>query len=196
MDAPLGRAIGNSLEIIECLDTLKGNGPSDLTLVVKRLAARMVVLAGLADDEHAAGDRVEQALGSGRALETFARMVERQGGNPRVADDYSLLPSAPGRTACPAPRGGYLTALKAEALGRASNVLGAGRTMVGDSVDHGVGVVVLAKPGDRVSEGQPLVELHHRDGRGLDAALELCRAGIRIGDAPPAQRDKILGEVR
>jgi pyrimidine-nucleoside phosphorylase len=196
MDAPLGRAIGNSLEIIECLDTLKGNGPSDLTLVVKRLAARMVVLAGLADDEHAAGDRVEQALGSGRALETFARMVERQGGNPRVADDYSLLPSAPGRTACPAPRGGYLTALKAEALGRASNVLGAGRTMVGESVDHGVGVVVLAKPGDRVSEGQPLVELHHRDGRGLDAALELCRAGIRIGDAPPAQRDKILGEVR
>ena len=196
MDAPLGRAIGNSLEIIECLDTLKGNGPSDLTLVVKRLAARMVVLAGLADDEHAAGDRVEQALGSGRALETFARMVERQGGNPRVADDYSLLPSAPGRTACPAPRGGYLTALKAEALGRASNVLGAGRTMVGESVDHGVGVAVLAKPGDRVSEGQPLVELHHRDGRGLDAALELCRAGIRIGDAPPAQRDKILGEVR
>ena len=196
MDAPLGRAIGNSLEIIECLDTLKGNGPSDLTLVVKRLAARMVVLAGLADDEHAAGDRVEQALGSGRALETFARMVERQGGNPRVADDYSLLPSAPGRTACPAPRGGYLTALKAEALGRASNVLGAGRTMVGESVDHGVGVAVLAKPGDRLSEGQPLVELHHRDGRGLDAALELCRAGIRIGDAPPAQRDKILGEVR
>ena len=122
MDAPLGRAIGNSLEIIECLDTLKGNGPSDLTLVVKRLAARMVVLAGLADDEHAAGDRVEQALGSGRALETFARMVERQGGNPRVADDYSLLPSAPGRTACPAPRGGYLTALKAEALGRASKI--------------------------------------------------------------------------
>jgi pyrimidine-nucleoside phosphorylase len=196
MDAPLGRAIGNSLEIIECLDTLKGNGPSDLTLVVKRLAARMVVLAGLADDEHAAGDRVEQALGSGRALETFARMVERQGGNPRVADDYSLLPSAPGRTACPAPRGGYLTALKAEAVGRASNVLGAGRTTVGESIDHGVGVVLLAKPGDRVSEGQPLVELHHRDGRGLDAALELCRAGIRIGDAPPAQRDKILGEVR
>jgi pyrimidine-nucleoside phosphorylase len=196
MDAPLGRAVGNSLEIIECLDTLKGNGPPDLTLVVKRLAARMVMLAGLAGDEHDASERVEQALGSGRALETFARMVERHGGNPRVADDYSLLPSAPGRTTCPAPRGGYLTALKAEALGRASNVLGAGRTTVGESVDHAVGVVLLAKPGDRVSEGQPVIELHHRDGRGLDMALDLCRAAISIGDAPPVPRDKVLGEVR
>ena len=196
MDAPLGRAVGNSVEIIECLDTLKEHGPPDLTLVVKRLAARMVVLAGLAGDEHDASQRVEQALGSGRALETFARMVERHGGNPRIADDYSLLPSAPGRTACPAPRGGYLTALKAEALGRASNVLGAGRTTVGESVDHAVGVVVLAKPGDRVSEGQPVIELHHRDGRGLDTALDLCRAGISIGDAPPVRRDKVLGEVR
>jgi pyrimidine-nucleoside phosphorylase len=196
MDAPLGRAVGNSLEIIECLDTMKGSGPADLTEVVKRLAARMVVLAGLEGDERAAGERVEQALGSGRALETFARMVERQGGDPRVTEDYSLLPAALGRAACRAPRAGYLTALKAEALGRASNVLGAGRTTVGESVDHGVGVVVLAKPGDRVSEGQPLIELHHRDGRGLDAALDLCRAGISIGDAPAPRRDKVLGEVR
>jgi pyrimidine-nucleoside phosphorylase len=196
MDAPLGRAIGNSLEIIECLDTLKGNGPPDLTHVVTRLAARMVVLAGLAGDERDARERVEQALGSGRALGTFTRMVERHGGNPRVADDYALLPSAPGRAECRAPRAGYLTGLKAEALGRASNVLGAGRMTVGESIDHGVGVVVLAKPGECVTEGQPIVELHHRDARGLDAALELCRAGISIGDAPPAPREKILGEVR
>ncbi|HEY1305313.1 MAG TPA: thymidine phosphorylase [Vicinamibacterales bacterium] len=196
MDAPLGCAIGNSLEIIECLDTLKGKGPLDLTSVVKRLAARMVVLAGIVDDDQSAVDCVEGALGSGRALETFGRMVERQGGNPRVTENYSLLPSCPGRVASNAPRDGYLTSLKAEAIGRASNVLGAGRSTVGESIDHGVGAELLAKPGDAVKRGQPLVRLHHRNRRGVDEALELCRAAIVIGDEPPPRREKVLGEVR
>jgi pyrimidine-nucleoside phosphorylase len=196
MDAPLGSAIGNALEIIECLDTLKGTGPADLTGVVKRLAARMVVLAGLASDDTAAAQRVASAIESGRALQTFARMVERQGGDPRVTEDYSRLPSAPSRATYAATRAGYLTALKAEAIGRASNLLGAGRTTVGDSIDHGVGVLLLAKPGEMVSRGQPLVELHHRNGRGVDAALALCHEAIAIGDQPPPRREKVLGEVR
>jgi pyrimidine-nucleoside phosphorylase len=196
MDVPLGRAIGNSLEIIECIDTLKGTGPPDLTAVVKRLASRMVVLGGVATDEQTADDRVSAAIGSGRALERFARMIARQGGNARVTEDYALLPSAPGRVTYDAPREGYLTALKAEAIGRASNVLGAGRTTVGDAIDHGVGVVVLAKPGERVARSQPLVELHYRQGRGVEEALELCRTAIAIGDAAPPRREKVLGEVR
>jgi pyrimidine-nucleoside phosphorylase len=196
MDSPLGCAIGNSLEIIECLDTLKGQGPPDLAAVITRLASRMVVLAGLASDDRAATDRVTHAIGSGRALETFARMVARQGGNPRVTENYALLPSAPGRAACTATQAGYLTAIKAEAVGKASNVLGAGRATVGESIDHGVGVLVLAKPGDRVTRGQTLVELHHRDGRGVEEALEYCRSAIAIGDEPPARREKVLGEVR
>jgi pyrimidine-nucleoside phosphorylase len=196
MDTPLGRAIGNSLEIIECLDTLKGTGPADLTAVVKRLAARMVILAGIAAEDDAAAECVNRVLESGRALETFARMVERQGGDPRVTEDYSRLPSAPGRVAWSADRDGYLTTLKAEAIGRASNMLGAGRATVGDAIDHGVGVMVLAKPGDVVRKGQPLVELHHRSWRGVDAALELCQAAIAIGDEPPPRREKVLGEVR
>ena len=195
MDAPLGCAIGNSLEIIECLETLKGQGPGDLTAVVVRLASRMVVLAGLASDDRTASARVAHALESGRALETFARMIERQGGNPRVTENYALLPSAPARVICSASHSGYLTALKAEAIGKASNVLGAGRSTVGDAIDHGVGVVVLAKPGDRVTRGQPLVELHHR-GRGVEDALEFCRAAIAIDDEPPPRREKVLGEVR
>ena len=196
MDTPLGCAIGNSLEIIECLDTLKGTGPLDLTSVVKRLAARMVVLAGIVDDDQSAVGRVESALESGRALETFGRMIERQGGNPRVTENYSLLPSCPGRVTSNAPRDGYLTSLKAEAIGRASNVLGAGRSTVGESIDHGVGAELLAKPGDAVKKGQPLVRLHHRNRRGVDEALELCRASIVIGDEPPPRREKVLGEVR
>src|SRR4029079_5867327 len=100
MDVPLGRAVGNALEIVECLDTLKGKGPAEVTEAVTYLASRMVVLAERAPDEVAATRRVADALSSGRALETFARMIERQGGNPRVVDDYSLLPSAPDREIC------------------------------------------------------------------------------------------------
>src|SRR5262245_16487635 len=166
MDVPLGCAIGNSLEIVECLDTLKGTGPDDLSGVVKRLAARMVVLAGIANNDRSAAECVERALDSGRALETFARMVERQGGNPRVTESHSLLPSAPGRATWAAPRTGYVTSLKAEPIGRASNMLGAGRATVGDAIDHGVGIMLMAKPGDKVAHGQPLLELHHRNGRG------------------------------
>jgi|RhiMethySRZTD1v2_1073278.scaffolds.fasta_scaffold01783_3 pyrimidine-nucleoside phosphorylase len=196
MDAPLGRAVGNALEIIECLDTLKGRGPADVTEEMTYLASRMVLLSGQEQSEAAATTRVTSALSSGRALETFARMIERQGGNPRVVDDYSLLPAAPGREVCRAPRAGYVTGVKAEAIGRASNVLGAGRTKVGESVDHGVGLITCTKPGDQVTEGQALLELHHRDGRGVEAALALCRDAIAIGDAPPPRRPTILGHVR
>jgi thymidine phosphorylase len=196
MDVPLGRAVGNALEVIECLDTLKGRGPADVTEEVTYLASRMVVLSGEESSEAAATTRVTAALSSGRALETFARMIERQRGNPRVVDDYALLPSAPGREVCCAPREGYLTALKAEAVGRASNVLGAGRSKVGESVDHGVGVITCVKPGEHVTAGQPLLELRHRDRRGVEAALALCRDAIVIGDAPPPHRATILGHVR
>ena len=202
MDAPLGYAVGNAMEICECIDTLKGQGPPDLTEVALRFAARMVILGGIESDAAAARRRVDDRLASGRALQTLARMIEAQGGNPRVIEDESLLPSAPDRDPLLAPRAGYVTRLRAEAIGRASNVLGAGRTKVGDPVDHAVGIMVLAKPGDRVSAGQPLLELHHRGGRGLDAALDLCSHAIDIGDEAPARGagpsgpEKILAEVR
>lgn len=196
MDAPLGNAVGNSLEIIECLDTLKGGGPRDVTDVVLRLAARMIVLGDVETDAAAAKRRVEDALSSGRALQTFARMVEKQSGDPRVIDDYSRLPASPDRQHLEAPRGGFVTALRAGAIGRASHGLGAGRSKVGDAVDHGVGVVALVKPGDAVQRGQPMLELHHRGGRGLAAALALCRDAVTIGEDAPLLRPKVLAEVR
>jgi len=196
MSAPLGRAVGNALEIIECLETLKGTGPAELASVIRVLATRMVMLAGIDSDEAAAGRRVDEALSSGRALQVFAKLIERQGGNPRVADDYSLLPSAPGHQSLRATRSGYVTAMHAEAIGRASHALGAGRSRVGDAIDHGVGIIVRMKPGDAVKQDDALLELHHRDGRNLEAALALCRDAIAIGDEPPVPRQKILGEVR
>jgi pyrimidine-nucleoside phosphorylase len=195
MDEPLGHAIGNSLEIIECLETLKGRGPDELTTVVRRLAARMITLGGVADDSTAPG-RVDQALTSGQALSKFAEMIERQGGDARITDDYARLPTAPARAPLTAPRGGYVTAMGAEALGMASNILGAGRSRVGDPVDHAVGIVTRVRVGDRVDAGQVLLDLHHRDGHGLDEAQALCVRAVQIGDAAGPHREHVLAEVR
>ena len=198
MDAPLGRTVGNAIEIAECLETLKGQGPDDLTAVVTRLAARMTVLAGVERTPEAASTRVTAALTSGRALDVFRRMVERQGGNPGVVDDYALMPVAPDRETLPAWRGGVITRVLAGSVGRATHQLGAGRTVVGEPVDHAVGLRMLVARGERVEPGQPLVELHHRAGRGLDAARALLREAIQIDDAggAAAPADRILGEVR
>ena len=196
MEAPLGSSVGNALEIIECLETLKGGGSAELAEVATRLASRMVVLAGLENDAAAATARVEVALSSGRALATFERMIAAQGGNPGVVHDYALFPTSPAVEVLSAADRGFVTAIKAEAIGRASNALGAGRDKVGDLVDPAVGIVLQVKVGDEVAPGQPVMHLHHRDGRGLDAARALCTGGLTIGDARPAPRVKILGEVR
>jgi pyrimidine-nucleoside phosphorylase len=196
MDAPLGRAIGNALEVKECLKVLAGTGPADLTAVATRLASRMLILGAVETDEHAARARVDAAIASGKALERFARLVERQGGDPRIVEDDARLPTAPSRETVRSGRSGFVTRTRAEALGRASNVLGAGRTRVADPIDHAVGLIVLVKPGDRVTEGDPLVDIHHRHGIGLEVAVALCRGAIEIGDSAPQRRDEVLAEVR
>jgi pyrimidine-nucleoside phosphorylase len=193
MEAPLGHAIGNALEVIECLETLKGRGPAELTAVVKQLGARMVALGG--GDDETAGARVDAALTSGQALARFAQLVERQGGDPRIVDDYGRLPAAPDRAEVVAPRSGYITSLRAESLGIASNLLGAGRTRVGDPVDHAVGIVTRVKIGDEIRAGELLVELHHRAGRGVADAVTLCAGAIDIGDQPPPRREHVIDHV-
>jgi pyrimidine-nucleoside phosphorylase len=196
MDAPLGVAVGNALEIEESFEALKGRGPADLKAIVTCLASKMVMKAGIEADTASAARRVQAALDSGSAFDVFRRMIERQGGDPRVADDYTLLPRAPGRAVVTAPRSGFVTRVRAEAVGRASHVLGAGRTAVADSVDHAVGIRALAAPGASVAEGEPVFELHHRDGRGLVEALTFCRDALSIGDAACPTRTPILDEVR
>jgi len=158
----------------------------------------MTLLAGLETTANAALSRAASALSSGRALEVFARMVERQGGNPGVVDDYGLMPVAPDRETLAAWADGVVTHVLAGSIGRATHQLGAGRTTVGEPVDHAVGLRMLVVRGERVRRGQPLLELHHRGGRGLEAARALCREAIQIdaaGQAMPAG-DRILGEVR
>ena len=195
MDAPLGRMIGNATEVMESIDVLRGEGPEDLTSLSVRLAAHMLVLAGLAADEEAAIARCHEVLGSGAALDTFRRIVEYQGGDPRVVDDYSRLPSASGEAAVPAPRSGYVSRLGAEAFGRAAVALGAGRARVDDAVDPGVGIHILAPVGSRVIEGEAVALLKHRDGRGLQEAMQLLADAIGIADAAPPTRPLVLERI-
>lgn len=196
MSAPLGVAVGNTIEIIECLETLKGGGPDDVLAIVRRIGARMLVLAGAQPDGAAADAAVSRALESGAALERFRQVIERQGGNPRVVDDYSLLPGVSTSVRLLADRAGFVTRLEAEPIGRASNLLGAGRSHVGDTVDHAVGISIRARVGERVARGQPILELHHRNNRGVDGALALCRDAVGIGEVAPAPQPKILADVR
>ena len=196
MDVPLGCAVGNAIEIAECIQVLRGEGPRDVETVVLDLAARMVLLAGVDGQRADADRRVGEAFSSGRALQTLQRMIAFQGGDPRVVDEPARLGSAPDRTVVAAPRAGVVQAVRADAVGRASSVLGAGRETVGDTVDHVVGVMVRVKPGDRVSSGDALFELHHRGSRGLETARGLCGAAVDIDDRQPVVRPAILDEVQ
>jgi pyrimidine-nucleoside phosphorylase len=195
MDAPLGRAVGNALEVVESIETLGGQGPRDLTVLSVLLAARMVVMAGRAPSLDEAERQVRGALASGAGLARFRQMVVRQGGDPRVVDDVSKLALAPGRERACAPRAGYLTGLDAMRIGRAAAALGAGRATAEDKVDHGVGVRVLASLGALVRAGEPVLELVHRDGTGLRDAVDLAVQAIELGGAPPAPQPLVVGTV-
>jgi pyrimidine-nucleoside phosphorylase len=196
MEAPLGRAVGNALEVIECLDVLKGGGPQDLVDVSVELAARMVVLGRVAADLAAAREQVRRAIASGAGLDRFRQIIETQGGDPKIVDDHGRLPRVSDRWTVSASRSGFVTALNAELVGRASVVLGAGRDRVEDPVDPAVGIMVVAKPGEEVRAGDAVLEIHFRDSARLEAAKRLTDQAITIGDAPPVPGRLIVGEVR
>ena len=192
MDAPLGRAVGNALEVIECLETLKGRGPTDVETLSVQLAARMVRLGGMAADDAEAQTKVRAALTSGRGLAKFQEVIQQQGGDPRIVDDYRRMATAPRRAMFTASRSGFVGKVNAELVGRATMVLGAGRDRVEDKVDHAVGAVILAPCGASVKAGDPLVEVHYRDGTQLERARELLRGAYEITDSPLASRALVL----
>src|SRR5205823_2470949 len=162
MSQPLGEAVGNALDVAECVGVLAGRNRGRLRELAVLFAGRAAnALTGT--DPADARDRAETALDDGSALERFARMVEAQGGDPRVADEpWSVLPRAPVIADLPAPATGILAAVDAEAVGRAAVVLGAGRVRKGDPVDPAVGLVFRPKVGDRLIVGDPIGQVHAR----------------------------------
>jgi len=158
------------------------------------LASRLLVLSGRYKDADAE-PAVREALASGEALAKLRAMVAWQGGDVGVIDDYDRLPGAAWRHAVVATGDGYLSAMHAGLVGRASMALGAGRRRIEDRVDHGAGILIAKKPGERVRAGDTILELLYNDGRGLDEAVELAQAAIRIAVEPPTIRPLVLGVV-
>jgi pyrimidine-nucleoside phosphorylase len=195
MDAPLGRAIGNTNEVIEAIETLKGRGPKDVEHLALDLAARMLVLAGVAKNPAEAAGRVRQALDSGAGLEKFRAIIEHQGGDPRVIDDYARLPGVTGREPWCAPRAGVVARLDAELIGQAAVALGAGRDRVDAAVDYAVGIDVLATVGSPVREGDPVLQIACDDPGRRAAARALLTQAVEIADEAPPDRPLVLGEI-
>jgi thymidine phosphorylase len=175
MDTPLGRAVGNAVEVAESVMALQGDGPPDLMEVTLALAAQMLNLAGIDADPAA-------AITGGRALAAYRAMVRAQGGDP----DAPLPEPAHVTRALPAPADGWLTRLDALAVGTAAWRLGAGRERKEDPVSAAAGLICLAKPGDPVRKGQPLVELHADDPERFRAALAALDRAVEVSEQPPA----------
>ena len=192
METPLGMAVGNSLEIIECIEALKGRGPADLMELSELLAARMLVLANIAKDEADALARVRRALDDGSALERLRMIIEAQGGDPRVVDDYGLFPAAAHQEIVKADRDGIVQAIHADLIGHACVSLGAGRERVDSVIDPAVGCVLRRKPGDAVKAGDAVLEVHYNAPARLAGAMARVREAIEIGDAPPSQAPLII----
>ena len=187
MDQPLGHAVGNALEVVECVDTLKGRGPSDLQSLSLELAAWMLHLGGMTNHLEAARARVRDALASGAGLRKLREVVELQGGDPRVVDDPGLLPRA--REALPlrSDRDGRVTRIACGAVGHAAMLLGAGRETVESAIDPAVGLVLHKKVGELVIQGEPLLTLHVNDRTHLEEVTSLLRDAIRVGPEAPAR---------
>jgi len=195
MDAPLGRTVGNALEVIEAIETLKGRGPADVEALSVRLAARMLVLAGVAPSAGDADARVRRALADGSGLEKFRAIVVAQGGDPAVLDDYGRLPAAPHEAAWPASADGVIAGLDARAIGRAAVRLGAGRDRAEAAVHPGVGLEVLAPIGTEVRRGEPVLRLRYDESDRLAEARRELADAVLIADAVPPEVPLVLDVV-
>jgi pyrimidine-nucleoside phosphorylase len=196
MEEPLGRAVGNALEVREAIQTLRGQGPPDLTELCLAIGAEMLVVAGRAKTVDDARSELRAALADGRALEKFKSFIAAQGGDPRVADDLSLLPKAPVVRTYNAPMDGVVRRLQAEQAGLIAMRLGAGRARRDDEIDPAVGLVFLRKTGQQVVRGEPLVEVHAATEAAADEALRALAECIDVGEGDPFEPPLILGTVR
>jgi pyrimidine-nucleoside phosphorylase len=188
MDQPLGRAVGNALEVREALQTVRGEGPDDFTELVLDSAAHLLALSDLGVDGVEARRRAEAAVADGSAVAAYERWIRAQGGDP----DEAALPKAPLIREVFAPRGGFVHRLAALPVGLAAVHLGGGRREKDDAIDHAVGIVCLKKRGDRVEEGEPLAEIHARTGTAAEEAATDVLGAYELGDDEPRARPIVL----
>jgi len=198
MNQPLGRCVGHTTEVIESIECLRGRGPADLMEITYALTGHMLVLGGAARDEAEARTKLEAAITGGAALEKFRQMCVAQGGDPRVVEDYSRLPTARWRIVvnAPADAQGFVSEVDALKCGHAIMALGGGRAAVTDQVDHAVGITDLIKIGEPVGPGTRLCTLHVNDDAAGARAEALVRAGIRCSPTAPVHEPLVQDVVQ
>jgi pyrimidine-nucleoside phosphorylase len=198
MDQPLGRAVGNSLEVAECVEILKGQGPEDLRELCLELCARMFVVGRRTPELDQGRQLAQELIANGRALEKFREMVRLQGGDPAALDDPGRLPQAQYQADIGSPIGGLVTEIMCEKIGTASVLLGGGREKKEDSVDPSVGIMVHKKLGDKVAAGEPLCTVHYNSQERLERArtliLESYKIEARVSVKAPALIGRVIGE--
>ncbi len=195
MSQPLGHRVGNALEVREAIEALKGEGPKDLETLCCELGTELLLAAGKAANRQSALSTLEGLLRDGRALAKFEELVKNQGGDPRVIDDPDLLPRATKTIALEAPRSGTVSRLDALAVGRAANLLGAGRFVKEDRIDPAVGVELVHKAGDAVKDGESLAILHVNDETNLAQARALVEGAYTFVEGPVAPPALIVERV-
>lgn len=192
MNQPLGRMIGNALEIQETIDILKGEGPEDITDLVLTLGSQMVVLAKKAKTLAEARKMLQEVVANGKALESFRQMVSAQGGDPRVVDDPTIMPQAKYKVDLPAKTSGVISKMTADEIGVASMLLGGGRQKADDKLDYAVGIELKKKVGDSVAKGEPLLTIY-ADREEIDNVKTLLYDNIEIADS--AEPIKLIHEI-
>jgi len=195
MDQPLGNMIGNSLEVVECVDILRGTGPDDLRELCLELAGWMLHLGGVANSVDEGKQKSADLIQSGKALERFRQMIELQGGNPRVIDDAKWLPKANHTLQVASSQAGFLSAMQCEQIGTACVILGGGRERKEDSVDPSVGIILHKKVGDHVATGEPLATIHYNDETRAARAKQLIESSCTISATTPSTRRPLVHRV-
>ncbi|EQC50651.1 thymidine phosphorylase [Bacteriovorax sp. DB6_IX] len=197
MNQPLGNYIGNSLEIIESIETLKGNGPKDLTDVSVKLAGAMIYLAGKAKTIKEGEEKAQKSIDNGKALAVFKKLIKVQGGDDKVIEDYSRLPLAKTVTHYTASKSGYVTEIACKQMGLHCVALGGGRKKASDKVDMGVGFILKKKIGDKVEKGETLVEiLHHKkQSSEVEEIMKSLKKDIKVSNIKP-KKSKLIYEMK
>ncbi|MEP6508155.1 MAG: thymidine phosphorylase [Gemmatimonadales bacterium] len=184
MDRPLGNACGNAIEVRECIDALRGHGPVDIMDVTYALGAEMLVMSGIASSHEEAWSVMRSAIDNGKALEKFGEIVEAQGGDPRIIDDQSILPTANLQSAYVASRDGYITDVVPRTIGYGIIEIRGGRRTMEDTIDPSVGFVIDVRPGSPVRRGDVIATIHARNESGVAAGAKVLDEAILIGDEP------------
>jgi pyrimidine-nucleoside phosphorylase/thymidine phosphorylase len=195
MNQPLGYAIGNALEVMEVSQTLQNAGPTDLTRISLELAARMIFLGKITATLDEARELAQKMLLDGSGYRKFKAVIQAQGGNPQVLDRFELLPNATGAREILSPRAGYISAIDAEYIGQASNMIGAGRDAMGEAIDPAVGVILEVKVGHKVEAGGVLCRLYYTGDEHVEEAAQLIEDAFRISAQAPEERELILEVV-